>query len=413
MLKKGRGAASVGETTTRGAHGRVDAVCETEPSLATLAVVLRRVDLDALAVTMVEAYRDQIEAYSRLPRRLLYGRKLEVARANLDLFARLAEEQRSITEADIDGPRNAALFDVHDGIPLEGVLQAYQIGGALAWRTIADAARPEEHATGLLAATHLYVSFSERVAAAVCEVYAEELERCDAAANRAELAAFEALVGGQSGGETLARLAEAAKLRLAATYTPFVARTGGDSDLELARSLSSAGVFVVHDAGAVAGFLQAPADERVLERCDAAFAIAREIPREGLQTALASLHQLVEVAARAGLRGGIEEREFLLERCLLSAPALDDALARLVVAPLAGHDAAHGSQLLNTLRYFVDSGLRRKVAAQMLHIHPNTLDCRLARITSLTGLDLARPRDLAQAIVAVSRAAIGGDHAPS
>ena len=413
MPRKGREATNVSEPAAEGARGRVAAVREPEPSLAVLAAVLRRVDLDALAVTMVEAYRDQIEAYGRLPRRLLYGRKLDLARANLSLFVRLAEEQRSITEADIDGPREEARLDVHDGIPLEGVLQAYQIGGALAWRTIADAARPEEHATGLLAATHLYVSFSERVAAAVCEVYAEELERRDAGPNRVALAAFEALVDTDSGADALAQRAKAAKLRIAATYTPFVARTGGDANLELARSLRAAGVFVVYDAGAVAGVVQDPADEHVLEHCEAAFAIAREIPRAGLRTVFAALHQLVEVAVRAGLRRRIDEREFLLERCLLSAPALDDTLARLVLAPLDGHDAAHGSELLHTLRCFVDSGLRRKVAAQMLHIHPNTLDCRLARVTALTGLDLARPRDLAQAIVAVSRTAIGGDRGPA
>lgn len=377
------------------------------PSLATFAAVMRRVDLDALAVSMVEAYRDQIEAYARLPHDVLYGRKLDLARANLDLFVRLAEEQRGITAADIEGPREAARLDVNDGIPLEAVLQAYQIGGALAWRTIADAAQPDEHATGLLAATHLYVSFSERVSAAVCEVYTTELERCDAGFNRVALAAFEALVGRSTGPDELARRADAAHLRLADTYTPFVARSGDDSNLELARSLRAAGVFVVQNAGEVAGFVQTAGDERTLSRSEAAFALTPQTPRAGLGAAFDALGQLVAIAAGMGLRRRIEEREFLLERSLLNTPVLDDALGRLVVAPLADHDAAHGSDLADTLRSFVDSGLRRKVTAQVLHIHPNTLDCRLARISALTGLDLTRPGDLAQAIVAMSRDAIG------
>lgn len=145
-------------------------------SLAVLAEVMRRVDLDALALAMVDAYREQIEAYRQLPEGILYGRKLALARSNLDLFERLSDERRSITDADIDERREAARQDVRDGIPLEAVLQAYQIGGALAWRTIADAAEQREHARGLLAATHLYVSFSEQVSAAICEVYAAELE---------------------------------------------------------------------------------------------------------------------------------------------------------------------------------------------------------------------------------------------
>lgn len=88
---------------------------------------------------------------------------------------------------------------------------------------------------------------------------------------------------------------------------------------------------------------------------------------------------------------------------------LDDTLQRLVVAPLVEHDAAHGSELIRTLRAFVDSGLRRKAASQALHIHPNTLDSRLARIAALTGLDLAVPQDLVQLIVGCSRREIGGE----
>lgn len=399
------------EPATDAQSGKPAGAGDAEPSLSALAAVLRRVDLEALAVSMVEAYRDQIEAYRRLPRSVLYGRKLDITRDNLDLFVRLAEEERDITDADIDGPREAVRLDVNDGIPLEGVLQAYQIGGALAWRTIADAAEPEEHATGLLAATHLYVSFSERVSAVVCDVYAAELKRRDAGSNQVALAAFEALVGATAGSDELARRAKAANLRLAGVYTPFVARRRDDSNLDLARALRAASVFVVQNAGDVVGFVQKAGDERALTQAEAAFALAPQTPRDRLESTFDGLRQLVEIAARMGFRRRIEEREFLLERSLLNSPALDDVLQRLVVAPLAAHDAAHGSELVHTLHSFVDSGLRRKVAAQALHVHPNTLDCRLARIGALTGLDLARPHDLAQAIVAMSRAAIGRDRA--
>ncbi|MGH2901800.1 MAG: hypothetical protein ACRDMZ_24210, partial [Solirubrobacteraceae bacterium] len=224
-------------------------------SLLALAAVMRRVDLDALARSMVENYREQIDAYGRLPESILLGRKLARARANLELFVALAEEQRDITDADIEPHREAARLDVGDAIPLDSVLQAYQIGGALAWRTIADAAEPEEHAIGLLAATHLYMSFSERVSAAVCEVYATELERADAGSNRIALAAYEALVRGTVGADALARRAHAANLELAATYTPFAARSIDGSNHELARAMRSAGVVVVQEPGEIVGFV--------------------------------------------------------------------------------------------------------------------------------------------------------------
>lgn len=377
-------------------------------SLAVLAEVMRRVDLDALALSMVDAYREQIEAYSRLPEGILYGRKLALARSNLDLFKRLSDERRGITDADIDERREAARQDVRDGIALEAVLRAYQIGGALAWRTIADAAEPHEHARGLLAATHLYVSFSEQVSAAICEVYAVELERCDAGRNRVARSALRALLGSAAPDE-LARRARAAGLVVGRVYTPFVARGGDDADLELVRSLRAAGVFVVQEAGAVVGFVQTAGDERALAQCGAAFALATDTPRERLGDALKALRQLVDVAVRLGLRRRVGEREFLLERSLANSPVLDDTLERLVVTPLVEHDTEHGSELIRTLRAFVDSGLRRKGAAQALHIHPNTLDSRLARIAALAGLDLALPQDLAQVIVAISRPEVGGE----
>ncbi|WP_309240246.1 helix-turn-helix domain-containing protein [Actinomadura sp. J1-007] len=66
--------------------------------------------------------------------------------------------------------------------------------------------------------------------------------------------------------------------------------------------------------------------------------------------------------------------------------------------------------MLETLRAYSDHGFGRRRTAAALHIHPNTLDYRLRRMTVLTGLDPARPADLLtlQAALLVRRDAASG-----
>ena len=373
---------------------------------------MRRIDMEMLAHTIVAAYRDQIEAYARLPESVLAGRKLAAARASSELFARLATEDRNLAESELEDLRHAIRLDVDDGIPLSSALRACLVAGAVTWRAIATVARPDE-STGLLVAMQLHINFTESVSATVCDVYAAERGRPEVRSNRIARAALEALIRGTVAAEQLARLAAGANLRLAASYAPFVARSDSTSTFELALALRKRGMFAVHNAGDVVGVVQSASDERALEQSKATFAVGLQMPREQLARAVDDLRLLVDIAARTGLRRRVHDAEFLLERSLARAPAIDDALERVVVAPLAEHDAAHGSELVRTLRSFVDNGLRRKLAAQKLHIHPNTLDCRLARIRHLTSLDLGRPEDLAQVVVAVSRHRLRRDRTPA
>ena len=62
-----------------------------------------------------------------------------------------------------------------------------------------------------------------------------------------------------------------------------------------------------------------------------------------------------------------------------------DAFRESLLAPLEEHDARQGSDLVATLRTFLDSGGRWQETAQSLHVHVNTLRHRLERVESLTG----------------------------
>jgi len=54
-----------------------------------------------------------------------------------------------------------------------------------------------------------------------------------------------------------------------------------------------------------------------------------------------------------------------------------------VLHPLSGP----GTVLYDTVAAYLDTDLDRRRTAARLHVHPNTLDYRLRRIRTLTGID--------------------------
>jgi hypothetical protein len=70
--------------------------------------------------------------------------------------------------------------------------------------------------------------------------------------------------------------------------------------------------------------------------------------------------------------------------------------------PLLEYDARHGSDLVETLRVFLDSGAAWQHAATQLHVHVNTLRYRVGRIEALTSRDLASMRDRVDLFLALA-----------
>ncbi|MCX5316022.1 CdaR family transcriptional regulator [Streptomyces sp. NBC_00154] len=60
-----------------------------------------------------------------------------------------------------------------------------------------------------------------------------------------------------------------------------------------------------------------------------------------------------------------------------------------VLGPVLDYDAAHGSDLVNTLETFLAASGSWQACAEVLHVHINTVRYRIQRVQDLTGLDLA------------------------
>ncbi|GHH56161.1 PucR family transcriptional regulator [Lentzea cavernae] len=133
-----------------------------------------------------------------------------------------------------------------------------------------------------------------------------------------------------------------------------------------------------------------------------------------MEPGLGSTRVLVGISspvASRGLRGAAEEaaharrlgerrggrtcvvagEEIALHQLLLAGvpEELRTSLRRRLLGPVLDYDAEHGSDLVGTLKVFLDCSGSWTAAAARLHVHVNTLRYRVGRVEELLGADLA------------------------
>ncbi len=65
---------------------------------------------------------------------------------------------------------------------------------------------------------------------------------------------------------------------------------------------------------------------------------------------------------------------------------------RVLVEPLVEYDRERRSDLVKTLKVYLDAGANASEAADRLFLHRNSMLYRLSRVEKLTGLNLKDPR---------------------
>jgi DNA-binding PucR family transcriptional regulator len=112
---------------------------------------------------------------------------------------------------------------------------------------------------------------------------------------------------------------------------------------------------------------------------------------EDFRTALAEAREVVTVGFGMDASGGVFTLDDVGHQLLLSRAA-DLASVRdrysVAIDTIAEYDRVKGASLVETLSVFLDLRNRNE-AARALFVHRNTLGQRLARVESLTGLDLS------------------------
>lgn len=379
-----------------------------------------------LAEVMVEAILAEIPPYARA----LEG-VVEDVRAHCDAHAGLilevARDDRAPLREELVFAREAARRRVRQGIPLDGLLQAFRVGHRTVWEAIVnEGAASEDGRDAAIALVRPAMEYIDICSTQVAEAYLKEEQRLDASADRERRDLLEDLLAGRlpAPGERPAAI----DLDPAADLLVAIARPAGGA--------AQARDALEHVADALASHLGADRPALVVVRqrevvaivvvqgadCDATAALLRA----GGET----LRARGDVDLRAGLstvcfgfagvaRGFGEARQ-AIERTDAERPVVTltdmSPFEYLVASADAGalRTIAEKGRLLletdadgtarETLLAYVACDLSVRDTAERLVVHPNTVRYRLRRISELTGRDTRRFEDLVD-LVTVIRAA--------
>jgi hypothetical protein len=136
-----------------------------------------------------------------------------------------------------------------------------------------------------------------------------------------------------------------------------------------------------------------------------ALGVGRSTGISGLRTALLQARYARKLAERQPGRVAVAAGDEVASHMLLLAAVPDDlrrSFRTQVLGPLATYDAAHSSELIRTLRVFLDHSGSWTQAAAALHVHVNTLRYRIGRVEELTGRDLTRFPDRVEIYLALA-----------
>jgi hypothetical protein len=127
----------------------------------------------------------------------------------------------------------------------------------------------------------------------------------------------------------------------------------------------------------------------------------------GIGRALARARQAGQVAALLG--GGVRLVDAAglgsVELLLATAPAqAREAFRASLLSPLLDYDAVHGTELVRTLRVFLDCSGSWTKASEAMFVHVNSLRYRIRRVEELTGRDLGSLADQAALLLALGLA---------
>ncbi|MER7698229.1 helix-turn-helix domain-containing protein [Streptomyces sp. NPDC096095] len=300
------------------------------------------------------------------------------------------------------------------GVPLDAVLHAFRMGGAMVWQDLVDeTARRDPDDVRLLVHVAADVwNFVDEHCGIVADAYRQAERRLSWRRENRQRLMVAALLDGTA---RIADLAEAAAMLGLPEQGRYavLAVAGGPGPaphppLELP---ATPGAPVLWHPGQDAAFAILPLAGPPGEL--SALAAALDVPagaRAGIGSAVEGLaalddaRRLAETALRAcpASGGTVLLDEHLPDALVVSSPALAGALADRVLGPLDRLDPADRDVIVETLTAWLDADGSAQRAGAKLYCHRNTVLNRLRRFEQLTGRCLTRPRDAVEVSLALA-----------
>jgi len=351
--------------------------------------------LPGLAEAIIAAIAEQIPEYKR-PIEGAFGRGLRVGVVDaLERFVRLIEEPELRVE---ESPVYRALGrgEMRAGRSLDALQAAYRLGARLAWRHLADAATaasfPPETLPTLAEAIFAYI---DELAAQSVEGYAEAQslaagERSHRRGRLLELLLDETAADRESVEAAAAR----AGWTIPRTLAAVALERGADADA-LGRRLGP-DVLTGRVPDGPCALVPDPAGPGRAEQLEAALrgraAVLGPLV-EPLQAAasLRPARRLLAIAP-ADADGLLRVDDHLALLALDAAREPLAALAARRLAPLDGRTSASRQRLTDTLLAWLELQGSAPAVARRLHVHPQTVRYRLARLREALGDQLDDPQ---------------------
>ncbi|MFB8142832.1 PucR family transcriptional regulator [Streptomyces parvus] len=303
------------------------------------------------------------------------------------------------------------------GVPLDAVLHAFRMGGAMVWQDLVDeTARRDPDDIRLLVHVAADVwNFVDEHCGVVADAYRQAERRQSWRRENRQRLMVAALLDGTARIADLAEAAEMLGLPEQGRYAVLAVATaprGPGSAARPALTLPAAPEAVVlWHPGQDAEFAILPLTGSPGELSELAAAL--DVPagaRAGIGSAVEGLaalgdaRQLAETALRAcpASGGTVLLDEHLPDALVVSSPALAGALADRVLGPLDRLDAADRDVIVETLTAWLDADGSAQRAGARLYCHRNTVLNRLRRFEQLTGRCLTRPRDAVEVSLALA-----------
>ncbi|MGW1229023.1 helix-turn-helix domain-containing protein [Streptomyces sp. NPDC002530] len=342
-------------------------------------------------------------------------------------------QPREFREAAHRTSRRIGEVRAEQGLPLDAVLHAFRLGGAMVWQDLVDETgrrHPEDVRLLVHVAADVW-NFVDEHCGVVADAYRRTERRLawrrenrqrlmtaallDGTAQIAELPDAAAMLGLPERGRYAVLAVAAARRAPHGTACPPLALPAGTDVLwhpgpEAEFAILPLGRPEDPDPFAAPGTLPDASDA---EARLAALVDGLSVPAgarvgvgsvvEGL-AALGGARRRAETALRACPAGGgvVLLDEHLPAALVVSSPDLGSALAARVLGPLDQLDPADREVLIETLTAWLDSDGSAQRAGARLYCHRNTVLNRLRRFEQLTGRCLTRPSDAVEVSLALA-----------
>ncbi|WP_157984816.1 PucR family transcriptional regulator [Lentzea terrae] len=357
--------------------------------------------IPSIAEKVLEAFFARSAAYRQLPHQLVDREITEAVTRNLQVFLRALREQRPPAPEELADQIATAVRRAQQGVPLEVVLSTYHVAAYVGWLSMAGVAEQDE-VGDLLATVPALLQFLSAAVPAVAASYLAEQQALHAERREAARALVAALLTGREAEPLAERIGlelsshhVVVAVRVEAAHGTLARRMRAELPKQALSALDQDGgtVLLPTSPDALESELGAAAD--LIRKLHTAAGvslvggIAAAESREDIPTAARQAADIAELVQRLGRPPG----PYVLDDVLLEYQLCRPGPGRKRLARVMDRLAEH-PDLLHTLRVFLNSDHNRHRTAESLHLHRNTLNYRLRRVTELTGYNPADPADI-------------------